>query len=409
MSTIHRILFGWLLVIVEQHSLCTDALTYLVKTRETFKLADLQLLEAELLYATSPFSVKRLVLDGATGSNLLKFSTSSTNARFVPRLTFVDWFGEELVSAQSMDELLRALGQRDAVVEDPWSLKIVKMTNKVSRKQDGYTKQTLACAVAQRISAPIALAPQQAKCRLILVETDSTLVLLRETKATNMQDLAILKSSWNMRPFKYSSSMNFDAACIMVNIASHLAPSEMAKHTLLDITCGSGTFLAMALERDMNAMGIDSNPACVEGARSNLQHVETVTGTPGEWQLRCEDFTTLGKSGIPPHVACVVSNLPWGLNSNLRDTDQVPKLIRSLQQSVPSKIPVILAIKDLEEEMTTGGSENWWEDQGFRLLGVAHIPQRDFRLPSSNKQKKQNDKDKTNERSSCAVYVLQSR
>eukprot|EP00536_Pseudo-nitzschia_multiseries_P016157 jgi/Psemu1/292398/fgenesh1_pg.1033_\ len=90
---------------------------------------------------------------------------------------------------------------------------------------------------------------------------------------------------------------------------------------LLDPTCGSGTFLALALARGFRVEGRDINPSVAEGAIRNLEHVfgrETV-GALARVETRdscnnSEPRTASASANATSNgvdVSCVVANLPW--------------------------------------------------------------------------------------------------
>jgi hypothetical protein len=156
----------------------------LVKTRETFKLADLQFLTARALWepaaaaAAAIMCCERLVLDSRTGSSLLRLhkramlvpddkdeddddaaaaATSFVNGPFSAQ---IDWIGHILVTASSAAaSLVEAIGRQQSqtwALDKPWTLRYLVMSsaaaNPSSRKS--IKEKPMLCAVAQSIRSP---------------------------------------------------------------------------------------------------------------------------------------------------------------------------------------------------------------------------------------------------------------
>ena len=399
--------------------LCTGLSTserWLAKTKETFKVADLKFLEARL---ESP-RCKRLLLDAATGSSLIFFNhtLAEHHGSFVslPWLQKCDWVGKVLAVARTAELLLADLQSYRWKQEfGAWTLDYTRMipsTGENSRSPPlNYTQKTLLCAVAQSIPFPAALNAQEANDQLLLVETGYSLYLvsIMDAKSSPFTGSAIGEASivakrWSQRPFPFSSAMNFEAATIILDLLAYLCPHGPNQEfsTLLDPTCGSGTFLALAMERGMRVVGWDSNPVCIEGSRRNLENIFGEERVHRNCSLETRDSGLFRDDTCVAEVDCVVANLPWGINS-IDYTRESERIVSAIRRNLSVGVPCAFVCK-------TESSVTSWVRLGYRVLGKAHIPQLNFRLPEHNKKgtEEKGPLDPRKHRGDCVVFVVES-
>ena len=424
----------------------------LVKTRETFKLADLQLLQAQV-QTDSLCECRRLVLDAATGSSILQLDNmdphfqSALTANYpaakpqteeeghsygIPSfLRSCDWVGRVVETGSTPQELVQNLRRSSSTrTLAPWTMTCLRMitssfpvnnttTNPVL---PGYAQKTLLCAISQVIKAPAALDPVAAEDELIAVDTGEGLYLVQKfvsvpykadhASATNLAKL------WAKRPFPYSSAMNYDAAKMIVDTLAHIVIAEEKRPRLLDATCGSGTFLALAMERGMRVTGWDTNELCVQGSKRNLEFIFGSDTVEQDCDLHVRSCLEENSNGSFAYD-CVASNLPWGINSSVRkdsnrDIPQSSKagltmMMSSIRRELPKGIPCAFVYKDIEERPETDRMD-WWLEMGFQLLGTARIPQKNFALPfkGRKKKKKASPESERTGRSDCVVALVKT-
>jgi len=277
------------------------------------------------------------------------------------------------------------------------------------------------------------------------------------------------RSSWANRPFQYSGAINIDAAFVIIDILGDVALRRRRgkeEDTLpgtttvrmLDPTCGSGTFLAMALmawgnesnanaRRNVEVVGVDSNPKCAAGTMRNLRHLfphHLCTDEENEQSHDGDDvgvwtsvlhhhseFAAPAAPASPPsslsatiHAGdsvrltsfvstggakfdCAVANLPWNRNTfefqtTTRDDDDEFCASVGILEATTSVLkpgaPLVVVSgggghhhRDDDEEGGGGRSSSFdaricLERMGFLVLGEASIPPRGYKLPVSGKK-----------------------
>ncbi len=198
-----------------------------------------------------------------------------------------------------------------------------------------YTSKSLSFRVAQLLlPATAALNPKKAQLQLLLIDTPIGIFLGRKRKFTRDGDeTKNIITKWSSRPFQYSSAVNPTIAVIAVDLIHDLVVQHKrissttrttnSKVSMADVTCGSGTFLALALAHGMEVHGFDINEKCVTGTRKNLEFLFGQDMVNSRCNLKVEDSssTTItvdvgndGDTGNAP-FDCVISNLPWGQNT----------------------------------------------------------------------------------------------
>jgi hypothetical protein len=522
---------------------------FLIKTRETFKLADVQLLTARVLLLSSPLddhevepkaeaarttswsSCERLALDARTGSSLLRLgrgrgelvvsdseeydddqdnndgtsttiavttvdaSSSLANGPFADQ---IDWIGQVLVAEESSTaaSLVDAIGRQSATwaLDRPWTLRYLSMMSSSSSSSsssdsnvlNSINEKRLLCAVAQSIQNPrAALVEDDQTAQLMIVRvvadpadndndddpTESfylTQQLATTTMAKNHETTQrrAFRQQWAGRPFPYSSAINYDIAEMVMAMLLQGGRRKGAESSnndstssvvdtpniirLLDPTCGSGTFLAVAMmmqqqqqQQQQQGMtvsalwveGRDSNPACIDGTRRNLEYMLGPAAVSSTCRLVVRDSAKA--SADTQHddqnedrqanhhptgkFNCLVCNLPWGLNTKSYVNENL-SILAAVRTELETGARCIVIWKADPNEF---GTSLWRADLkriGYRVMDQAHVPPPDFRLPTSNKvvggascggppnnNKQQQQKQPTNHgRSSCVVSVLET-
>lgn len=345
------------------------------KSKETFKLAEIQNLEASLQTTHSEylvddsdddtalrFNLTRLVVDRATGSSLFRLdlqskcgnekSFSNVKSNKDSRLSIraeeivrshmfslsslqrCDWIGQVVVEGRDPHDLVEKIQQRKDDLfstnryrfgTDEWNLDYVKLVGKIaSNKKPTYTMKSLLCAVAHEIPSRPSLTPTRAKSQLLIVDAategmDSCFLIQRIDNLQKIEGKSSLQEKWAKRPFQYSSAINYEIAEMVLEILMTLCGNsgDQTRRVLLDPTCGSGTFLALALANDFHVEGCDINPSIAEGAVQNLQYLfgDEKLKECANVQARdsCSPWRRDKSSSSDDNsdISCVVANLPW--------------------------------------------------------------------------------------------------
>lgn len=389
--------------------------SWLAKTRETFKLSDLQLLEANL--QAREYQCERLVLDAATGASLFQlsgahFQEALSNDTLPSSMKRCEWIASILAFGASTEQLLANI-RSDASFEEHdwetnacWTLDYLRMNElgSVRAKSANYTSKSLLSCVSQAIAIPAALRPAAATDRLRVVDTGKDLFLVRVLKEMKDNSALAFIKKWNQRPFPYSSAINPSVADILTALVLDLVEQQCGKQAhqikLLDPTCGSGTFLAYALARGANGQGWDTNPACVDGSQRNIQFVLD-NNHDVHYKISLRDATQLlasEKADENSHFDCAIANLPWGQNSILYYNENV-RILELLPSSLRPRAPCAFISKDDELQREMGRL-------GYEILGDAHIPPVNFVLPTSKKAKGKTDASAQIERSTTCVVTV---
>ena len=492
--------------------MCCNAFTYLCKTKETFKLAELQFLETTLQAKDNNYNVTKLLIDQATGSTLFRLesdlpllqppSTAKSSSSLLLLPTSLsrrcDWIAHILhggTDALAMVEKVRRYEDEEeeanpagtadddddttgTTIKAMWSMDYIRMQQRISNNEKKkemaiqskklsstikYTKSTILQSVSQALKQPPALDPNKSKQHLLVVDTvmddgdsssnknknnnnnDDTCFLTQviwrhqskdttaNTNTNNMTSQEKIMENWSKRPFQYSSAINRNVAEIIMDIllsdSPSLPPSSLHQEekeegqrqqqqqqqqqlTLLDPTCGSGTFLALAIGRNnMKVEGYDCNPGCVDGTKRNLEFLfgKEKVNDPDIVNIQVHDSSKGLLSlkggeggGGGGKIDFVVANLPWGVNTMIVD-DDAPKQNERILQSVRARIDegIKCAFVTRQSDMDI------FTNTGYEILGQAYVPQREFILPKG--KKKSNSKDlNRNGRDHCVVTIARS-
>jgi hypothetical protein len=390
---------------------CTQCWTVLLKTRETFKLADLYHLQVQIQF--SEYKCQRLLVDAATGASFIQIdgdNQKGNNDATCLQSRFqhlpCDWWGMILAHASDAPSLLYKLqnqpGETDTITG--WTLDCERWqpSTRTTNTSPMFSKRTLLCAVAQTMKHPPYLSlGQTASTELLLVDTrcKQGIYLLRIHRPVRLsqkddQSLSSKMKQWSQRPFAYSSATNVAIADCILDSLLHMCNDPIAsgsqqllKQVLLDPTCGSGTFLAGALLRGMKTIGWDCNPLCVQGSRDNVAFLLGETPAQSSCALQVRDsalpFDTTAATGSigdspnhePLNISCVVCNLPWGQNS-IDYQQQNQNILTSVRSLLIEGTPCAFITKTPLDHL-----DRW----GYQVVGIAHIPQLDFVRPSGRR------------------------
>lgn len=414
-----------------------DTVVLLAKTKETFKLADLQFLEATV-QSEDKYDCKRFLLDAATGSSLFLldqlaadfkayiFGKETRNYRgsLPSSLHSCEWVGEVLCMSSSPEELLDELSTKATTHHlETWTLEYVRMTSRsMISSRDVYTQKTLCCCISQKLSGKAALYPSHAVDKLLIVDTSESVFLVKllqlpsdAVSSIPCNSALLTQPKWAQRPFPYSSATNFQAAEMAINLLVHRVALRSSDPTtkphLLDATCGSGTFLALAMARGMQVTGWDSNARCVEGTERNLQYAFGSMESCTVLHRNCLNVPkNRTKAGVEK-IDAVACNLPWGLNSNLfvgegNSESCSSHLLSAIRKILQPGVPCVFFYKDDDD---TAQGDLYWEQLGYNVIGHASIPQKNFVLPKEGKkEKKRSEESGLTGRSSCIVSLVET-
>ncbi len=342
----------------------------IAKTNESFKLSDLYMMEANLESQAREWNKsKSLVMDENTGSCLFtldqrflsdiydhdKNDEKRINCHYsIPSIIYrCDWICETLAFGHNVIDFLHDIKYKvennwhrsNTINLDSYALDYICMGNirRDKKVDDGssdesqdkiYTSKSLTYRVVQLLSpAKCTLDPQMASVELLIIDTPIGIFLgLKQEFKSNLKvDNDTLLKKWSSRPYQYSSAINPMTALITVDLVKYLVIQQKKKSrvgmereneriSMIDVTCGSGTFLAFALDRDMNVFGFDVNDKCVSGSNKNL---EFLFGKDVVKDRACVQINDSSSSNSNDTVYknlifdCAISNLPWGQNTNM--------------------------------------------------------------------------------------------
>jgi hypothetical protein len=170
-----------------------------------------------------------------------------------------------------------------------WTLDYVQMKEGTmprgdDRPRPSFTMKSLLCAVAHDMPTPPSLDPNTTLDRFLLLATTTSgeqqpasyLIQLMRNQNDDDEEAEAFSKRWTKRPFQYSSAISYDIAEIVIEILNTLCKirsHDGSKQILWDPTCGSGTFLALALRKGYHVEGFDRNQRAVEGSKHNLEYM----------------------------------------------------------------------------------------------------------------------------------------
>jgi tRNA G10 N-methylase Trm11 len=274
----------------------------------------------------------------------------------------------------------------------------------------------------------------------MVIETSSQ-IYLTETLERDQNDQYLhqtdtqqFRDVWTKRPFQYSGAINLDLA---ITITDVLGPFLFKYDTmpktirLLDPTCGSGTFLALAVSTwgelaNLELVGVDSNPKCAAGTVSNLVNIFSIGDNEVDCDLatnKCSitfpsddyfpkqsvativtgDSSQLEKTAFDEPFDCAVANLPWNRNTfefegsdssagNKASSHTVNTgILKSVASALKPRAPIVVISADSMDGVNCDkgskifDAQTCLEDFGFEVLGLASVPPKGFVLPESKK------------------------
>lgn len=207
------------------------------------------------------------------------------------------------------------------------------MMGRKSSSSNCYTSKSLTYRVVQLLMpSKVALNPKEAKFELLLIDTSVGIFLGQKRKFPRGSEdkMNHLLAKWSSRPFQYSSAVNPSIAAIVVHLIHDLIIQErkttLNSHISMgDVTCGSGTFLALSMGCGMEVYGFDINEKCVEGTKRNLEFLFGKDLVKAKCHMRVQDSSSStaaaavgnddNDSNDSALFDCVISNLPWGRNT----------------------------------------------------------------------------------------------
>ena len=150
----------------------------------------------------------------------------------------------------------------------------------------------------------------------------------------------------------------------------------------------------MALDRGFDVIGRDVNPKCVDGTISNLRHLHS----EGRWQIDTCD-SAVGSLPINGHIDCVVSNLPWGLNS-IQYIDDNRRILTSIREQIRPGTPCAFITKE---------DIPFLDDLGYETVEKASVPTANFELPlGKRKESSSLNLGGEKKRNSCIVVLAKA-
>ena len=290
------------------------------------------------------------------------------------------------------------------------------------------------------------------RCYLI-IETVDCLYLVEKLNQSVEEEMQIklqqsqFRETWAKRPFQYSGAINFDLAIVIMDILNDLLQLKQdlatEKIRLIDPTCGSGTFLALAIMgfsnyTNIELIGADSNPKCASGTASNLMNMfadkqtmiyddkhynHTINIKKNQAMMEASatilslDSTMLNQTIITEPIDCAVMNLPWNrntfeferLSNNLKGNFTSGSVNKDILATVTSflkpRAPVVIISGCSADEYSRFDAKTCLYDLGFTLLGSVTVPPKNFTLPLSRKKSLSVSTKKQKGSSGCSITV----
>lgn len=430
----------------------TSYFQYVAKTTESFKLADLYWMQANVMAYCQNDSqsaeVQKLAFHRPTASLLLGYNgTSSCNSdQELPFPTNrVQYVGVVVASGATAQDLLDSIKERispslsgSTTTNDcnpSWTLDCDTFEPLAGRQ---FTTSMLLCAVSRHLSGEPVLEQNDIDDDTIsysLLETSSKLYLIEKIHVDNQihdvyqENVSHFRHEWSRRPFQYSGAVNFEVAITLVDMLRRLLSKngqdqrDNRRIRLLDPTVGSGTFLAAAaklwnMSDDQNdsleIVGVDSNPKCSEGTSKNLCKLLNVengteeentggkswtfssTGSKSEMPSRatiyCGDSVELlSSASLDGAFDCVVSNLPWNRNTFEYKQETSSCTSSEILKQIAEVIKPgkpVIVVSGSNDPAHSFNAKRTLNSLGFNVIGEVSIPPAGFSLPESGKKRK---------------------
>ena len=457
---------------------------YIGKTVESFKLADLHWIESCVMayckqkndsHSTmqSIDLVDRLAFHRPTASYLLGYKDDGMNAerRSLPfRPGRFQYVARVIAIGQTPQELLNnveASTFKDITKRWVFDYDTFEPLRNEMHPKKSCSSTMLMCAVSRILPGEPSLnLGDDDVSTYTIVETASQLYLAEkisldangvyafsESQPQSTHGIAKqFRNSWSRRPFQYSGAINLDVALTVIDILRDLLRSNEDNNAseevvrIFDPTCGSGTFLALALmawRGSVEAVGIDSNLKCAYGTLQNLGHLFSHAIDEGTlecsadqdiWELNITsdasvssttatiysgDSTCLQDLVSQTNFDCAVANLPWNRNTfEFQGTNNTAcansDILRATASVLRPGAPLVVVSGGVhnneqdktEEDSRLFSTRTCLEDLGFHVIGEASIPPKGFNLPVSGKKKNVPKKKGSTFRSSdCMITV----
>lgn len=426
---------------------------YVAKTTESFKLADLYWLQANVMaYCdNSESTVQKLAFHRPTASLLLGYNGTSSKLPFPTNR--VQYVGVVVASGVTAQDLLDSIRRTTLPCNYKWTLDCDTFEPLAGRQ---FTSSMIMCAVSRHLSGEPVLGRDDIDDETIsylLLETSSKLYLIQKLPIDNQmhdiyqENVNRFRQEWHRRPFQYSGAVNIEIAITIVDMLRRLVakngedPKDNRSIRVLDPTCGSGTFLAAAAKlwnsnddqiNSLEVVGIDSNYKCSEGSTKNLcklfgleraseeedsrgkrwtlSDVDSKSEIPIKTTIYCGDSVELlSSTSLDGEFDCVVSNLPWNRNtyefkqgtSNCASTEIITRIAEVVKPCKP-----VIVVSGSNDPAHSFNAKRTFKSLGFDIVGEISVPPSGFCLPESTKKKSTRVSDRqTKGNSNCVVTV----
>ena len=411
------------------------------------------------------------------------------------------YVAQVVASGQTPQELVENIHQEIAIIKSMhhsfWTLEYdIFEPLKNPLHQRIFTSNMLMCAISRVLPGEPSLTSAGAgkdsdEIAYIIVETSTKLYLVQKMTCSVKENFSIsnlpilhinptlsiskhFRTAWSNRPFQYSGAINLDVAFTVVDVLRDLVKANALNHInskasaalssikddassygairMLDPTCGSGTFLALALmawgdermNKKIEFVGVDSNPKCFSGTVKNLRKL-FLQGAIENSLLECEEseswtlktdssakvtvyagdsVTIVPKFTETEKFDCAVANLPWNRNTfefrgdaEADTSSQEIGTNRGILESTASALrpgaPLVVVSGERQsdnEQRIRFDAKTCLKNMGFQIIGEITVPPAGFSLPKSEKKKKGNtEKDQSEQnksRSSDCVIIV---
>ena len=402
--------------------------------------------------------VQRLSFHRPTASYLLGYSTTDTKDNAPFRSKRFQYIAKVLAVGNTPEELLDDIRTTNLACAH-WRI----CYDTFEPMQPKVSSTMLMCAVGRILPGEPILQydvlslDDSPIVEYVIVETSKKLYFVERSveshdnqKATYDMSITHFRKMWPHRPFQYSGAINLDLAIVITDILTDLLHSQNTsdkKIRLLDPTCGSGTFLALAatywleLGQTIEMIGVDSNPKCARGTVANLMKTFSIENdslsfddTIKEWMITfpikdqsiqsmatilAADSTQLLKKSMKP-FDCAVMNLPWNRNTFefkganhvkefANDATTNTQIMESVATVLKTKAPIVVISADSNDNdsgnQTLFDAETCLNDLGFTILGCVSVPPKGFDLPMSNKKSNHVSIKKLKGSSHCSILI----
>jgi len=432
-----------------------DEVQFVGKTMESFKLADLYWLESRVMALCNQEGkgeIQKLAFHRPTASHLLGYNITSSNAEKCGKMKNLpfrshrfQYSAEVIASGQTPEEFIHNVVLETENKQDQtckfWTLDldIFEPYQDPVHRNRTFTSSMLMCALSRALPPEPILCVQEKNGDIVpyvIIETSSRIYLGRKISTNTLTPLGVkqttakeFRSSWSRRPFQYSGAINLDIAFVVIDILGDLvgvnSPGSRRegceamnrKVRMIDPTCGSGTFLGVALkvwgkehDVDLDLVGVDSNPKCALGTARNLKrmflrdNIPQVKDGKEIWELiltpsaKATIFTGDSTSLIPllgeEKFDCGVANLPWNRNTfefrgqdndhDERSTNN--KILEAVTSILKPGASLVVISGERKGEDSHFDTRQCLIGIGFDIIGQVSVPPAGFFLPKSEKK-----------------------